>query len=338
MTIEFVRFQRRGRAAIVPAALILLAVLHPARAADVTPLRGKHIVFVEPYGPDSVTNFPLALMRDEIARKSGAAVDIVPIGGKAGGSAVDYVLSPPPAIAEDAIVFAVLDIVSRQLAESAAGRPKFLQSLQPVATLSGALSAALVVAAGSDIRTVDDLLARARAKPLKIVGLGRRAAFGIELAMLEKASGLTLDETIVSTRAEILAALASGEADAGFLVTLTLLPSSQAAAPPVRPILTFAAKRNPGFPQIPTFKESIAKDKKGAAIASAIAVFAPLRTPQPVVAAMASLLREIADEPEIKQAAASRNYPLAVAPAATASEEMARIARMIKQHQAYLDR
>jgi hypothetical protein len=179
MTIEFARFLRRGRAAIVPAALILLAVLHPARAADVAPLRGKHIVFVEPYGPDSVTNFPLALMRDEIVRKSGAAVDIVPIGGKAGGSSVDYLLSPPPAIAEKAIVFAVLDIVSRQLAESAAGRPKFLQSLQPVATLSGALSAALVVAEGSDIRTVDDLLARARAKPLKIVGLGRRAAFGI---------------------------------------------------------------------------------------------------------------------------------------------------------------
>ena len=58
---------------------------------------GHHIVFVEPYGPSSVTNFPLALMRDEIARKSGATVDIVAIGGRAGGSVLDYVLSPPPA-------------------------------------------------------------------------------------------------------------------------------------------------------------------------------------------------------------------------------------------------
>lgn len=338
MTIEFARFLRRARAAMVPAALVLLAMFHPARAADVAPLRGKHIVFVEPYGPESVTNFPLALMRDEIARKTGAAVDIVPVGGKAGGSAVDYVLSPPPAIAEDAIVFAVLDIVSRSLAESAAGRPKLLQSLQPVATLSSALSAALIVAEGSDIRTVDDLLARARAKTLRIAGLGRRAAFGIELAMLEKASGLALDEKIVATRAEILAALESGEADAGFLVTLTLLPSAQAAPPPVRPILTFAAKRNPGFPQIPTFKESLGKNQKGAAIASTIAIFAPRRTPQPVVAAVASLLREIAAEPAIKEAAASRNYPLQVSPAATVSEEMARIARMIRQHKDYLDR
>jgi hypothetical protein len=47
-----------------------------------------------------VTNVPLALMRDEIARKSGATIEIVSVGGKAGGSAVDYVLSPPPAITE----------------------------------------------------------------------------------------------------------------------------------------------------------------------------------------------------------------------------------------------
>jgi tripartite-type tricarboxylate transporter receptor subunit TctC len=338
MTVVSRQIARRSRAPIVLASLLLLVLALPARAADVGPLSGRHVVFVEPFGPGSVTNLPLALMRDEIARKSGATIEIVSVGGKAGGSAVDYVLSPPPAIAEDAIVFAVLDIVSRSLAESAAGRPKFLQSLQPVATLSGALSSALIVAENSELRSIDDLLARARSRPLKIVGLGRRAAFGIELAMLEKATGLTLDEKIVGTRAEILAALESGEADAGFLVTVTLLPSSQEAPPPVRPILTFAGKRSPGFPQVPTFRESIAKDKKGAAIASAIAVFAPLRTPKPAVAAMASLLRDIAAEPAIKTAAAARNFPLAVAPAATVSEETARVARMIKLHQAYLER
>jgi tripartite-type tricarboxylate transporter receptor subunit TctC len=318
--------------------LVALMVAAPALAADTAVLRGKHIVFVEPYGPDSATNVPLALMRDEIARKTGATVDVVPVGGRAGGSVLDYVLSPPPAIAEDAVVFAVLDIVSRSLAESAGDRTRLLQAMQPVATVSGALSSALIVADNSAVRTIDDLLARARTRPLKIVGLGRKAAFGIELAMLEKATGLTLDEKIVSTRAEILAALASGEADAGFLVTVTLLPSTKDAPPPVRPILTFAGKRNPGLPDIPTFREAVAKDKKGTAIAGMVAVFAPLRTPKPVVAAMASVLRDIAAEPEIKAAAAARNYPLAVAPAAAVSDEMARVARMIKQHKAYLDR
>jgi tripartite-type tricarboxylate transporter receptor subunit TctC len=337
MTVVSREFVRLAGSLIALASLFLLAILHQAFAADVASLRGRHIVFVEPYGPDSVTNFPLALMRDEIARKTGATVDIVPIGGRAGGSVLDYVLSPPPAIAEDAIVFAVLDVMSRGLAESAGGRTRLLQAMQPVATVSGALSSALVVADNSDIRTIDDFLARARTRELRIVGLGRKAAFGIELAMLEKASGIGFAEKPAATRAEILAALQAGEADAGFLVTVTLLPSSE-AAPPVRPILTFGAARNPALPEVPTFRESLGTDKKGTAIASTIAVFAPLRTPKPVIAAMAALLRDIAAEPAIKAAAAARNYPLNVAPAATVSAEVARVARMIKQHKAYLDR
>jgi tripartite-type tricarboxylate transporter receptor subunit TctC len=322
----------------VASSLSLAVPPRPAAAADVAALRGRHIVFVEPYGPDSVTNLPLALMHDEIALKSGAKIDVVPIGGRAGGSALDYVLSPPPAIAEDAIVFAVLDVVSRGLAESAGERTRLLQAMQPVATLSGALSSALVVAENSDIRTFGDFLARARAKPLTIVGLGRKAAFGIELAMVEREAGLALNEKAVGTRAEILAALQSGVADAGFLVTATLLPSAKAPSPPVRPILTFGGARNPGLSAVPTFRESVGKDKKGTAITTTIAVFAPIRTPKPVVAAMEALLREIAAEPAIKQAAAARNYPLAIAPPATVSAEVARVARMIKQHKAYLER
>jgi tripartite-type tricarboxylate transporter receptor subunit TctC len=262
MTVVSREFVRLAGSLIALASLFLLAILHQAFAADVASLRGRHIVFVEPYGPDSVTNFPLALMRDEIARKTGATVDIVPIGGRAGGSALDYVLSPPPAIAEDAIVFAVLDVMSRGLAESAGGRTRLLQAMQPVATVSGALSSALVVADNSDIRTIDDFLARARTRELRIVGLGRKAAFGIELAMLEKASGLGFAEKPAATRAEILVALQAGEADAGFLVTVTLLPSSE-AAPPVRPILTFGAARNPALPDVPTFRESLRQDQEG---------------------------------------------------------------------------
>src|SRR5260221_11829196 len=88
MTIEFRRMIRRGALAGL-APLLLLAVAQHARAADVAPLRGKRIVFVEPDRPGSVTDLPLALMRDEIARKAGAAVDIVAIGAPGGGPALD---------------------------------------------------------------------------------------------------------------------------------------------------------------------------------------------------------------------------------------------------------
>src|SRR5437588_10145239 len=75
---------------------LLLAAVHPAFAADVKPLQGLPITFVEPYGPHSVTNIPLALMQGEIGRKTGAAVEIRSIGGKAGGTALEYVINSPP--------------------------------------------------------------------------------------------------------------------------------------------------------------------------------------------------------------------------------------------------
>src|SRR5947208_16360201 len=95
-----------------------LAGVHPASAADARLLQGLPITFVEPYGPHSVTNIPLALMRDEIGRKTGAAVEIRSIGGKAGGTALDYVINSPPG----GLVFAVLDPPRRQPAEAGRGR------------------------------------------------------------------------------------------------------------------------------------------------------------------------------------------------------------------------
>ena len=76
MRVESVRWLSRAALAMIAAALSLcLPALHPAFAADAK-LQGLQIVFVEPYGPHSVTNIPLMLMRDEIGRKTGAAVEI----------------------------------------------------------------------------------------------------------------------------------------------------------------------------------------------------------------------------------------------------------------------
>jgi tripartite-type tricarboxylate transporter receptor subunit TctC len=315
--------------AITAAVSFWLTAWHPALAADAK-LQGLQIVFVEPYGPHSVTNIPVTLMRSEIARKTGAQIEVVSIGGKAGGSALDYVIKTPPG----GLVFAVLDPIGRQLAELDGERSDLLKAVQPVAKLSAGISGALIVSEQSPIQSIDDFLAQARSRPLRIAHLGRRAAFGLELAMLEKKFGLTFVDAVVGTRAQILEALASGEADAGFLATITLLPSADTTPPPVRPILTFGAQRNPKLAKVPTFKER-AGDPKGA-ITSAISVFAPRTMPSEFVTTIAGVIAEVAAEPAIKKAAAAENFPLEVMPAAAVAAEMARSARLIAQHREYL--
>ena len=329
MRIDFGRSPRRATLITSAALLLLLAAAHPVFAADVRSLQGLPITFVEPYGPHSVTSIPLALMQGEIGRKTGAAVEIRSIGGKAGGSALDYVINSPPG----GLVFAVLDPLSRQLAEVGGERADLLGAVQPVAKLSAGISAALIVAEGSPIRNIDDFLAQARSRQLHIVHLGRTAAFGLELAMLEKKFGLSFADKVAGTRAQILEALASGEADAGFLATITLLPLAN-APPPVRPLLTFGAQRNPRLPAVPTFKERTG-DPKGS-ITSAISVFAERTLRKEAATTIEAVMAEIAAEPAIRKAAAADNFPLEVGPASAVAAEIARGARLIAAHREYL--
>ncbi len=67
--------------------------------------------------------------------------------------------------------------------------------------------------------------------------------------------------------------LAAKRADAAFLITVSLVPGAGAEVPPVRPIVTFGAQRNPRLAQVPTFQEAIGKPHNS--ITTAIATFGP---------------------------------------------------------------
>jgi tripartite-type tricarboxylate transporter receptor subunit TctC len=319
------------------AMLALLSILGHAGTATADTaglLRGKHIIFVEPYGPGSATNLPVALLEAALARETGASIEVKSVGGRAGGTTLDYLLKPPAA-AKGSLVFGVLDITSRLLAEMAGGRPRLLDRVQAVALVSTGASAALIAPNQSRIKNIDDFLSQAHSRQLRLVHLGRKAVFGIELAMLEKSFGLSFADKVVSTRAQILAALASGEADAGFLVTYTLLPSPAAPAPPVRPILTFGAEPNPDF-AVPTLKQRASNPKAG--ISSSIAVFASHDMPKEIADALEAAMAQVADDPEIQQAAMERHFPLDVQPAAAVLDAMKRSARVIKDNEDYINR
>lgn len=289
-------------------------------------LRGKHIVFIEPYEPNSVTSLPIVLMRGALERQTGASITIKAVGGRAGGSTLDALIHEP----KGSLTFGVVDLTSRLLAETVDGRASLLTQVQPVALVSTGASASLIVAQNSPIKNFTGFLRLAKAKQLRLVHLGRKALFGIELAMLEKSFGVTFIDKVVDTRAQILAALASGEADAGFLMTYTLLPSPGFAAPPVRPILSFAAEPNPDF-VVPTLKQR-ASDPK-AASAAAVAIFAPAGMPKDVVAAMQSALAAAADDGEVIAAATAWHFPLEAEPGPAVLAAMKRCARIIKVYE-----
>jgi len=145
---------------------------------------------------------------------------------------------------------------------------------------------ALVVPAGSPIRNWGDFAAAARERPLKLAFPGRTNAVAVPVALMERALGTRFTDIAAPNRQAILAALADNKADGGFLVTDTLLATTNAPSPPVRAIVSFGAARNPKLTQLPTFKESIGaqpRDTRHNAITTTLAVFGPGNLDRPTV-------------------------------------------------------
>src|SRR5260221_6382426 len=114
-------------------------------------------------------------MGEKIAQKSVAPFDTISMGGRAGGTALDFTNSP-----QDRLVFAVLDLISRELAEKIGERPPLLATGQPAGLVSGALTTTLIVAEPSPIKTVDDFGTLTRSRQLRIAHLCRKVAFGLD--------------------------------------------------------------------------------------------------------------------------------------------------------------
>jgi len=247
-----------GRAAALAAAVLAGA---PALAADSAP----GLTIVEPYGAGSVTDRVIRLLEPELEHQTGYPVAVDHAGTEA--------LARLAAAAPNGRTVIVVDLLAVEIAEAAGEDGVKLSALTPIAKLTGPGSVALVVGEASPIKDWAGFASAARAGTLKIALPGRVSTAGVPLALMEKALDVHFADIAAANRADILDALAGKRADAAFLVTATLLPGASGAAPPVRPIVTFGAARNPGLPQVPSFQESVGKPHNS--ITTAIAVFGP---------------------------------------------------------------
>lgn len=301
----------------------------PAAAADFQRLKGRRIVLVEPYGPGSITHLPLALLQAALAARTGAPVEIVTVVGGGGAAALDYVCNPPPDAPAGTVFFYVGDLTTLLLAKASGTQVPVLSKVQPVGKISAGISSALIVSDKSPLRSIDDFIAEGRKRPLRMATFGRRAPFGLELTMLERQLKLSFTEKLIATRDDILATLASGDADASFLITRTVVAAPKVVPPPVRALLTFGAERNPRAPAVPTLADKTG-DPKQAATGSVLMFTSTANAA--LVDAMVALMGEAAADPAVKQAADDLNFPLEITPASYVYEEGRRFERIMQEY------
>jgi len=307
----------RALTAIVAAILLVFASPAPPRAAE----GGSGLTLLEPYGPGSVTDRIAEVLKPGLEKRTGKAVEVE----HAGPAALDRLASAAP----DSGTVLIVDLLSVEVADAVGKATVKMASLTPVAKLTGPGSVALVVPEGSAIRSWADFAAAAKAGKLSIASPGRVSAAGVPLALMEKALGVRFTDVAALGRAEILDALATTKADAGFLVTGTLLPAPNAPAPPVRALVTFGAQRNPGLKQVPTFQEAVGQPHNS--ITSAIALFGPAGMKPATLAAIAADFAAAGKAAGASGAIAASRLPIEIGDAALLRETMARDAGVIKR-------
>lgn len=317
------------RTALQLAAGALAAAALPAAAADFKRLKGLRIVLVESYGVGAITHLPLSLMQAAISARTGAPVAILTVSGDGGAAGLEYASNPPPSAAADSIYFYVGDLTTLLLRQASGRSVPVLERIQPVGKISSGISSALIVSDKSPLQSIDDFIAEGRRRPISVATFGRRAPFGLELTMLERQLGLAFTEKPISTREEILAALASGDAEASFLITRTVVAATRVVPPPVRVLLTFGARRNPRTPAVPTLADKTG-DPKQATTASVLMFTSTANAA--LVDAMVALLADAAADPAVKRAAEDVNFPLEITPASYVLEEGRRFRRIMHEY------
>lgn len=156
------------------------------------------------------------------------------------------------------------------------------------------LGMALNVGGGSDIRSIADVAAAARARPGEfLVGVPSTTARAV-LAMLRRTSGLDLTPIVYTGTGQALVGLLRNDVQAVIDTVAASLGPIRGSQ--IRPLAVSLGRRASSLPDVPTFKES-GIDLE---VTAWNALYAPHRTPREVVSALNAATNAALDDASIR--------------------------------------
>lgn len=194
----------------------------------------------------------------------------------------------------------------------------------PVAPLAAA-PLVLLVPAASALRTVADVIARAKAAPGKLAYASSGNGTGGHLAgeLFEETAGVKLLHIPYKGTAPAMTDLLGGQLDLMFGVIPPALPHIEAGK--LRAIAVTGPKRSPRLPQVPTVAES---GLAGYESLLAYGLVAPRGTPDAVLKTLGDAVAKAVESPALRQAfEAEGAVPLAGSAASFAAQMQAESAK-----------
>jgi tripartite-type tricarboxylate transporter receptor subunit TctC len=206
-----------------------------------------------------------------------------------------------------------------------------LRDLAPVA-MSGVLPLLLVANASLPARTVEEILALARARPGDLTfassGVGAPASLGMELLM--SSAKVKLLNVPYKGGGEIMSAVVGGQV---MLFFSSIPPALQfVESGKLRAVAVSTRSRVPSLPDVPTIAESGVPDFD---VSGWFAFFVPTGTPRPVIDKIADAVNSTVRDPQISKQFSSSGIVVSVmTPEQLGSfvqEEAKKYAQIIKQ-------
>jgi len=290
----------------IVASILMMPLLAAAQAFPTKPV---HIVL--PFGPGGVADITARTIAPRLSEGLGQQVVIDNMPGAGGTRAADIVAKAEP----DGHTLLLLtngNAVSQALFKSLPYDP--VNDFAMISTV-GYFSMVIVTGAKSKYRTLQEVIAAAKANPGKL-NIGTITPGGTQhLAGELFRSTAGIDALVVphKTTGEVVIGVRNGTLDIGVDFVAPLIGGIKAGD--LRALAMTAGKRSPQLPDVPTVQEA---GVKGYDVASWNALAAPAKTPRAVIQRVHDELEKALKAPDVQQ----RFSQLGVEPRSSTPEQL----------------
>ncbi len=272
--------------------LVLAMFMAGAAVAQTYP--NRTITFVVSFAPGGLSDVPARLLAAEMQKRIGASIVVENKPGASGVNGGHHVVRSTP----DGYTLLVSALSEVQNLHYLSVPYNALKDLSPIGKIADGPTLVLIVNGKSDFKTLDDVIAFAKANPSKMnfSTSGPATSPAIAVSQLNSLAGTKILDVAYRGTGPAAAAVVSGEVQGAFVFYPSAKPLLEDGQ--VRALAVASAKRIESLPNVPTMAELGFKDFEHNAF---VGLTAPRDTPKDIIAILNKSLNETINSPEFRK-------------------------------------
>jgi len=275
-------------------AILFVLGLLAAMAAGAQDWPAKPVRFVVPYPPGGGTDVIARIVQSRLADQLGQQIVIENRGGAGGALGTEAVAKSAP----DGYTF-LFTLSSHTINPLLYKLNYDVEHDFSAVTLIVSVPQLIAASPSSPLHTMSDVVAAAKAKPgsIPFASVGNGTPSHIAGELLKLRAGIDMIHVPYKGGGPAIADTLGGQVP----LAIVSMPAamSHVRAGKLRALAVTTLKRNPGAPEIPTVAEALKMPDYE--VDSWYALFAPAKTPAPIIAKMQKAVAQTIELPEVKQ-------------------------------------